>query len=94
MSEHGEFSKFSNFEVAVRVPLIIHIPDLTTVNKKIKSTNSLVELVDIFPTLVELTNITENLKTCPENSNMELCTEGRSLVPLIMATLQDEVSNT
>lgn len=91
MSEHGEFSKFSNFEVTTRVPFIIHVPHLTTNNKKMITTNSLVELVDVFPTLVDLTKISESLKTCTGDKNIKLCTEGRSLVPLIVSAVQNQV---
>lgn len=91
MGEHGEFSKFSNFEVATRVPFMIHIPNLTTRTRKMIKTDSLVELVDLFPTLVDLTKVSERLKTCSGNSNITLCTEGRSLLPLIISTLQNKV---
>ena len=46
-------------------------------------TGKLVELVDLFPTLVEAAGFTP-LETCPENSHdVKLCTEGSSLMPLM-----------
>ncbi|RZC42461.1 iduronate 2-sulfatase [Asbolus verrucosus] len=80
--EHGEFSKFSNFDVATRVPLIIHVPGLTHTEIIV---DQLIELVDLFPSLVDLTQISPGLTTCARDGhNSKLCTEGRSLVPLMV----------
>lgn len=133
LGEHQEWSKFSNYEVAVQVPLILYIPGLTSVKSsghrnaifkhkplipvlsdsiprihkrpsyyisgKWKSssktdlgqylmTEELVEMVDIFPTLVELAGY-QSLKLCPKNSSLvPLCTEGASLVPLIKESIR------
>ncbi|MDB4752536.1 sulfatase [Winogradskyella sp.] len=51
LSEHGLWAKHSNFEVALQVPLIISAPEFPE-NKK---TNSIAELVDLYPTLCDLT---------------------------------------
>ena len=51
LSEHGLWAKHSNFEVALQVPLIISGPEFPE-NKK---TNSIAELVDLYPTLCDLT---------------------------------------
>lgn len=67
--------------MATKVPLLIHVPWLT--NQKRKYIDELVELVDIFPTLVDLTKVTNKLNTCPKET-VNLCTEGRSLIPLMM----------
>lgn len=91
MGEHGEFSKFSNFDIATRVPFIIHVPRLSY--SEIIS-NELVELVDLFPTLVDLTQISDTLEVCSEDeSNLKLCTEGKSLVSLMISTLRKKVYN-
>ena len=46
------------------------------------TTDKLVELVDLLPTLVEAAGF-DPLETCPENSHeVQLCTEGSSLIPL------------
>lgn len=63
------------------VPLLIHVPGLS---KHKIVLNNLVELVDLFPTLVDLTQISDSLKTCSINNSENLvCTEGRSLVPIM-----------
>jgi arylsulfatase A-like enzyme len=51
LSEHGLWAKHSNFEVALQVPLIISDSRLPNAAR----TNSIAELVDIYPTLCELT---------------------------------------
>ncbi|XP_022902900.1 iduronate 2-sulfatase [Onthophagus taurus] len=91
LGEHGEFAKYSNFDVATRVPLIIQVPGMT---QTMIVLDDLVELVDLFPTLVDLTQITSSLEPCPricEDSTSKLsltCTEGRSLVPIMVSSLQ------
>lgn len=52
--EHGQFGKWTNFELGTRVPLIISSPKIT---KPKTSTNSIVELVDIYPTLAEINKL-------------------------------------
>lgn len=88
LGEHGEFAKFSNFEIATRVPLLIHVPQLS--NKEI-IVNNLVELVDLFPTLVDLTQVSHSLNICPEKENQVLCTEGRSLVGIMSSKINKTV---
>ncbi|KAJ8281732.1 hypothetical protein COCON_G00042510 [Conger conger] len=34
LGEHGEWAKYSNFDVATRVPLIVHVPGLTSAPQK------------------------------------------------------------
>lgn len=76
--EHGEFAKYSNFDAATKVPLIIHVP---FVHPYKISVDSLTELVDIFPTLVDLTQISRSIEKCSQNkTNLKLCTEGTSLL--------------
>jgi iduronate 2-sulfatase len=53
LMEHGLWVKHSNFEVALQVPLIISASNIP----KDRRTNSIAELVDLYPTLCELTNI-------------------------------------
>ena len=69
LGEHGHWQKQTLFENATRVPLIISTPALE--NKGVTS-NSPVELIDIYPTLMDLTDI-----TTPKH------VVGRSLVPII-----------
>ena len=54
MGEHGHWQKQTLFENSTNVPLIINVPGADY--KSIK-TMSPVELIDIFPTLMDLTNI-------------------------------------
>jgi len=80
LGEHSEWCKHTNFDVAARAPLIIKVPGATNGGVR---TDRLVEFVDIFPTLVEAAGF-PTLDVCPDNSNdVELCTEGNSLVPLM-----------
>ena len=47
------------------------------------SSRNLVEMVDLYPTLVDLAGL-PSMKTCGKNSGSEeVCTEGASLVPLL-----------
>ncbi|XP_031783262.1 iduronate 2-sulfatase isoform X2 [Nasonia vitripennis] len=100
LGEHAEWAKYSNYEVALRVPLLISIPNITfRVNDKFESSDYCrlqsmivqepVELLDIFPTVAELANV--KISTCPNEIShsriSDLCTEGSSLVPLIKAAL-------
>jgi iduronate 2-sulfatase len=87
--EHGEFSKFSNFDVSTRVPLLIHVPGLSRAEVIV---DQLVELVDLFPTLVDLTQAASALEICARDGhNSKLCTEGRSLVPILVANERKQV---
>jgi len=81
LGEHAEWAKHTNFEIANRAPLIMHFPKNTTGGLR---TTKLVEMVDIFPTLVEAAGF-EPLEVCPLDSHgAELCTEGSSLLPLVV----------
>lgn len=51
VGEHSLWGKTSNFELDARVPLMIHAPG---VSQDGRTSPSLVELIDLFPTLVEL----------------------------------------
>ncbi|XP_066589789.1 iduronate 2-sulfatase isoform X2 [Prorops nasuta] len=132
MGEHAEWAKYSNFDVAVRVPLMISVPGLTyktsniwtekklnlqygykTGNEltrtslristhshyfKIVFLDALVELVDVFPTVAHLAGAP--IPVCPVSKNNikidfeekvrlpKLCSEGISLVPLIMSIVK------
>lgn len=68
IGEHNMWcKKHTNFEMAVRAPLIIYVPDEERGHK----VHSLTEFVDIYPTLAELCQLTP-----PDDL------DGKSLVPL------------
>ncbi|MCB0565813.1 MAG: sulfatase [Phaeodactylibacter sp.] len=52
--EHGQFGKWTNFEIGTRVPLIIAAPGMAEPGVP---TNSIAELVDLYPTLLDLANM-------------------------------------
>ena len=68
LGDNGLWCKHSNFERAVRVPLIFRVPGAKNAGAKI---DALVEFVDIYPTLCELCDL-------PLPPGLE----GTSLVPL------------
>ncbi len=54
LGDHGLWGKNTNFEIGTRVPLIVRVPGM---NRPGVSSASLVELVDLYPTLAELANL-------------------------------------
>jgi len=69
LGEHGIWGKATNYEIATRVPLIVSAPGMKA---RGKSSNALVELLDMYPTLCELADL-----SIPSH------VEGRSFVPLL-----------
>jgi arylsulfatase A-like enzyme len=69
LGEHGLWCKHSPFENAIHAPLIIRAPGMT----KTQRSQGLVEFVDIYPTLVELSGLPKNDGTL----------DGTSFVPLL-----------
>ena len=79
LGEHAEWSKHTNFEIAARVPLLVSVPGQAGGQR----VQQLVELVDLFPTLVAAAGFPA-LPTCPPDSPApQLCSEGSSLLPLL-----------
>jgi len=68
LGEHGFWCKHTNFEVATRVPLIIVAPG----HERGRSTNRLVEYVDVYPTLCDLAGL-------PKPDHLQ----GKSMLPLL-----------
>ncbi|GIZ08869.1 sulfatase [Flavobacterium sp. UMI-01] len=71
LGEMGYWGKATNYELATRVPFIIVAPGVTD-KVKGQQSNAMVELIDVFPTLCDLTGFKK-----PNNL------EGHSLVPIL-----------
>jgi iduronate 2-sulfatase len=69
LGDMGVWGKATNYEIATRVPLMISVPGMAA---RGQSSDALVELVDLFPTLCELADVSR-----PEHL------EGHSFVPLL-----------
>ncbi|WP_372775228.1 sulfatase [Mangrovibacterium sp.] len=52
LGDMGIWGKATNYEISTRVPLIVWTPDMNE-NVRGKSTDALVELVDMYPTILE-----------------------------------------
>ncbi|XP_031763478.2 iduronate 2-sulfatase [Galleria mellonella] len=78
LGENGLWAKYSNFNVALKVPLIFNVPGMPH-----KSIETPVELIDIFPTLAELSGLSSNIPKCTCDDKRLLCFEGNSLVSLM-----------
>lgn len=84
LGEHAEWAKYSNFEVALRVPLIVWSPEFSLPEGG-KRMHAITELVDLFPSLVDLAHL-PRVPHCDYNTPMSeqlLCTEGKSIYPLL-----------
>ena len=68
LGEHGFWCKHSTFQEAVKIPFIISHPDYS----KNKTTDSFTELIDVYPTLCEITDI-----------KAPVYIHGKSLVPVL-----------
>ena len=69
LGEHALWGKATNFEVATRCPLIVSVPGMKTAGR---SSDALVELIDMYPALCELAGL-----PVPEHI------EGKSFAPLL-----------
>ena len=79
LGEHCEWKKNTNFDLAVRVPLMLKVPWLPA--KMGTRTPALVELVDVMPTLAELSGV-----AMPEDETFD----GVSLLPLLETSAKAE----
>ena len=71
LGDMGVWGKATNYEIATRVPMMIWTPEMPKQNRG-KSTDALVELIDMYPTLCELAGLER-----PKHL------EGHSFVPLL-----------
>jgi iduronate 2-sulfatase len=74
---NGFWAKHSNFEISARVPLIVSTPALAELGAAGTRCTSMVELVDIYPTLLDLCSL-----PAPNQPN-ELYLEGTTFLPLL-----------
>jgi iduronate 2-sulfatase len=72
LGDHGMWSKHTNYEEATHIPLLIIAPGVT---KPETRTGALVETVDLYPTLCDLTSL-----PLPHNPQP---LEGQSLIPIL-----------
>lgn len=85
LGEHAEWAKYTNYEIGVRVPLIIYTPAIGhALQRHPFKSNRIAELIDVFPTLVDLAELPA-IEQCGqlEPSARQTCTEGKSLMPYI-----------
>ncbi|XP_053675694.1 iduronate 2-sulfatase [Anopheles nili] len=100
LGEHGEWAKYSNYDVAVRVPLIINLPTLSSYRShefrdfSHSSIENVVELLDLFPTLVDLAGLPP-VRSCSTERPYKAttCTEGKSLLPLLLSNASASEEN-
>lgn len=69
LGEHFMWGKVTLFEVCNRVPLLIRVPQITELGS---SSEGLVELIDLFPTLAQLCKV-----SLPDDL------QGRSIIPML-----------
>ncbi|MFN3650746.1 MAG: sulfatase [Armatimonadota bacterium] len=69
LGEHGMWCKHTNYETSTRAPLLLSVPGQETAGSR---TRALVEMVDIYPSLVEACGL-------PRQAGME----GTSFLPLL-----------
>jgi iduronate 2-sulfatase len=84
LGEHGAWAKYQVYEVATRVPTLIHIPGMPD-ELAGSSTNNVFELVDLWPTLADLAGIPVP-PTCPPLPaalRVPVCTEGASAAAML-----------
>ncbi|TWT84293.1 Arylsulfatase [Planctomycetes bacterium CA13] len=68
LGEHGSWCKQTNYDIDLRVPLLVHVPGQTSSG----ACRAIVELVDLYPTLCDAAGI-----AIPDNM------EGTSFLPLL-----------
>ena len=88
LGEHGAFwAKHSNYEISTRVPFIIRSPGMNTLGTSGTTTNAPVELVDVFPTLLDLCSLPvpdETTRvTAQDDTVLYQVLEGTTLLPLL-----------
>ncbi|WP_189360094.1 sulfatase [Algibacter mikhailovii] len=87
LGDMGIWGKATNYEIATRVPMMIWTPDMPTGSQG-KTTDALVELIDMYPTLSDLAGLEipahvegTSYKTLIDNPNTEWKTAAFSQFP-------------
>ena len=86
LGDHGAFwAKHSNYEISTRVPLIIRSPGMSALGTSGTMTNTPVELVDVFPTLLDLCSlpIPDETTSVTNDITRYQILEGTTLLPLL-----------
>ena len=86
LGDHGAFwAKHSNFEISTRVPLIIRSPGMSALGTAGTMTNAPAELVDVFPTLLDLCSlpIPDETTSIADDITRYQILEGTTLLPLL-----------
>lgn len=76
LGEHAMWCKHTNFEIDARVPLIVRLPGDAQANR---TTDAMVELVDLYPTICQFAGV-----TIPDQC------EGKSLLPILRNEPSDQ----
>lgn len=87
LGDMGIWGKATNYEIAARVPMLIWTPDMPKGTQG-KTTNALVELIDMYPTLADLAGLEipshvegTSFKTLIQNPNAQWKTAAFSQFP-------------
>lgn len=84
LGESGMWAKYSNSDFALKVPLIIKAPGFEP-----QYIGAPVELIDIFPTLVELAHLSpKKVPRCESGNVTNLCFAGKSLVRMMKGNIK------
>jgi len=84
LQEHAEWTKFTNHKITSQVPLIVRAPGY-----KKGSVNSLVELVDIYPTLAELCSLESPKNQLDGKSFVSLLQNNKSKIKELVFTKKE-----
>ena len=86
LGDHGAFwAKHCNFEISTRVPLIIRSPGMSALGTAGTMTNAPAELVDVFPTLLDLCSlpVPDETTSIANDITRYQILEGTTLLPLL-----------
>lgn len=90
LGEHSEWAKYSNYEIALKVPLIIYNPNRPQI--RAQRIDAIGELLDLFPTITDIAGLPPILK-CDDQFEQEdgdiTCTEGNSLYGLMEGNVEE-----